>query len=230
MNKNGVLGKILSTLPIFLLIVFIMGIFLILTGYTKITKAKDFFMPLSVQNIELDSVLLKGISVNGESVLLLDGFLRDCRYKNEARMLNEKIKSRNFYSAEEENAAKERIAEISGYERKLRDQIKNELERFSVGSSERYCFISFLHSGRPSLSEIVSSRDIYLIIKNGKSENGNVADLESYYDAGLLYETELLISSNFNGKEKEKFAILSYYGKCHSLSELEELISKRREK
>ncbi len=62
MNKKGlIIGKILSTLPVFLLIVFITGIFLILTAFAVVIKKP--IVPALIEGVWVDSVLVRDINI-----------------------------------------------------------------------------------------------------------------------------------------------------------------------
>lgn len=78
MNRRGVLAKILSTLPVFLLIIFFTGIFLALVGYVvAIEKPK---IPEFIEGIEIENVLAKEITVkineNAKKILIFDALIK----------------------------------------------------------------------------------------------------------------------------------------------------------
>jgi len=77
MNRRGVLGKILSTLPVFLLIVFFTGIFLVLVGFAvAIEKPK---IPGFIEGIDTEGVLAKEINVkineDDRKILIFDALV-----------------------------------------------------------------------------------------------------------------------------------------------------------
>lgn len=77
MNRRGVLAKILSTLPVFLLIIFFTGIFLVLVGYAvAIEKPK---IPGFIEGIETESILAEEINVkineNTKKILIFDALV-----------------------------------------------------------------------------------------------------------------------------------------------------------
>jgi len=77
MNRRGVSGKILSTLPVFLSIMFFTGIFLALVGYAvAIEKPK---IPNFIEGIETENVLAKEITVkineNAKKILIFDALV-----------------------------------------------------------------------------------------------------------------------------------------------------------
>lgn len=229
LDKKGVIARILSTIPTFLIIVLIMGFFLVVVGFFSLLRGAN--VPAFIEGVDVGSygdygadVLFDVVEIEQERAMLLDVLIRDSLYREEEKYLYEKIKIGGFNNAEEESAAKEKIHDISRYGINLREGIKRLLEIKREG-----CFIVFFEKGKPVLSNLQSSRDIYFVVSNSKIANGNVEELEAYYDAGLLKGVSLDINSVLNDEKNFKFYMQYYFGKCYSYNELQKLIKDRRE-
>ncbi len=222
-DKRGIIARILSTIPTFFIIVLIMGFFLIVTGFFSLLRGAN--APAFIEGVDAydadNGVLFDVVEIDGERFMLLDGLIKDSLYRDGEKDIRERIKVGGFSNAEEESSAKEKINDISRYGINLRESIKRLLEIKREG-----CFISFFEKGKPVLSNLRSSRDIYFVVNNGKVDNGNIGELEAYYDAGLLIEKKLFVHDK--GKNIE-FYMRFYYGRCYNYRELQELINKRRE-
>ncbi len=225
-NSKGQLGKIITTIPVMIVIVFIIAIYLVLAGFAFKVRGEN--IPGFIESVgSSDVLLLDEISVDNKNILILDGFIKDKLYEDEIKILSEKIRARGFNNLEEENAAKERLADISKYSRGLREGIRKGLEQNNLNNynGEKQCFIAFFEYGLPALSNWRSARDIYLVMENGNSDKGDINELEGYYDSGLLSLVKVPIK--FYNSEIT-FIVQGYYGRCYSNNELNEMINKRR--
>lgn len=216
MNRRGVAGKIITSFPVMILIFFIIAIYIISAAVLYTVKGAP--SSLAIEGVELNNVLLKEIEIgdignSNKRELIFDGFSRERLFEEEEKKIRSKMQA-GFDNAEEESKAKERIAEIAAYGLKLRENIKKELIQINkkeYDNSRKQCFIVFLDSGKAGLNNWQSARDMYLIVGNGDIKNGDVSELERYYNAGLF--AELLLPLKFEGKEID-FFMQYYYGKC----------------
>lgn len=215
MNRKGVAGKIITSFPVMILVFFIIAIYII--SAAVLYKVKGAPSSLAIEGVELDNILLKEIVIgdggSSRRELIFDGFSKESLFEEEKRKIFSKMQA-GFDNAEEESKAKERIAEIVAYGQKLRENIKKELLQINkkeYDNSGKQCFIVFLDRGEAGLNNWQSARDMYLIVGNGDIKNGDVSELEKYYNAGLF--AELLLPLKFEGKEIE-FFMQYYYGKC----------------
>lgn len=226
-NMRGQLGKIITTFPVMLLIFLVIVVYLLLSGFAFAVKSQS--VPSVIEGVWTDNVLLKEIKINNENTLILDGFIRDRLYEDEIKILNEKIRFGGFNNREEENAAKDRAADISRYGINLREGLIKNLGETNAGNyrGEKQCFIAFFDYGRPALNNWQFARDIYLRIEAGYIVvKSDIGELERYYDAGLLSLIKIPIKLENN--IDIEFVMQSYYGRCYNPIELEELINGER--
>lgn len=87
-ERRGQIGKILTSLPVLFILLFLLGIFLVLSTFAARSFAT---VPDAVGVWERD-VLLKEINVNGEKMLLIDGLIKLEHGRIGRDVLNEEIK------------------------------------------------------------------------------------------------------------------------------------------
>lgn len=217
-NKKGVIiGKILSTLPIFLLIVFFTGIFFILAAYAITVEKGKTNIPGLIENFNSDDFLFGEINIDGERIVLFDGLVRDAIYRNEWDELYSKIQAGVLTQEERKRYEELNVVYNAGFARNLRESIMHELEKDSLNyKGEHLCFIAFFNAGKPISERVkIGTRDIYFQLKDGNAETGDYADLQKYYNKGLLKTFQFTVGSNaLNNKEKTGFIVQYYYGKC----------------
>ena len=84
-DKRGVIAKALSTLPVFLIIVFIIALFLVLTSFTTLFAKPT--IPSKISSIESENILLKEIKLDidgrGKKILVFDALIMDREIKIE---------------------------------------------------------------------------------------------------------------------------------------------------
>lgn len=68
MNKRGQLGKIITSLPVLLLIILVIAIYLISVGLIGFFRMDGPDIPSVVEGIELDNVLLRDINIEVDGV------------------------------------------------------------------------------------------------------------------------------------------------------------------
>lgn len=75
MNKNGVIGQTIASIPVMLVIFLVMGIFVTGSILMKNIKKPENDMPLSYFNLELNKgdFLYKTIQMKGERFMIIDG-------------------------------------------------------------------------------------------------------------------------------------------------------------
>src|SRR3989344_1158940 len=73
-DKGGQLGKIISTFPVMLLIFLIIIVYLVLAVFAFGVKGEK--VPVSIEKVNLDNLLLKEIEINGEKITVLDALIK----------------------------------------------------------------------------------------------------------------------------------------------------------
>lgn len=76
-NKKGIIGKFITSVPVFIGIVFVMGIFLIITAMATNFKMPGKKAENTAPSVNIgESILWKEIEVSGEKMYLFEGFLK----------------------------------------------------------------------------------------------------------------------------------------------------------
>lgn len=89
-SKKGQLGKIITALPVLILIFFIIGVYLVLTSFAYVFKgASSFYF---IEGVDVDDFLLHGVQINGQKMPLLDVLIQFQDEKIEREMVNEEFK------------------------------------------------------------------------------------------------------------------------------------------
>lgn len=89
-SKKGQLGKIITALPVLILIFFIIGIYLVLTGFAYVFKGASLFY--FIEGVDTNDFLFHEIQINGQKMLLLDALIQFQEKKIERDMVNEEFK------------------------------------------------------------------------------------------------------------------------------------------
>lgn len=88
-DKGGQLGKIITTFPVMLLIFLIIGGYLILAGFAF--GVKGVRVPASIEEVNLNNLLLKEIEINGEKITVLDALIKFEKYEIEKADIRKEI-------------------------------------------------------------------------------------------------------------------------------------------
>ncbi len=188
-NKRGQLGKIISANVVLIILVFLMAIYLVLTGFAVGIKKPD--VPSSI-DVELGDVLFKEINVNGDRMSFVNGLIR----------------------ADLESKKEEKAGRKSNYMSIVKEAIKSELERELAGDRE-YCLMLFQGGGNilPENTRVGGNEeDIYYKFKDGKGEiSYNVLEMGEYQRKGHLSSLNFYVKTSELEKE---YNVLYYYGGC----------------
>jgi len=206
MYKNGQIGKIITTFPVMLLIIVIIGIFIALSFGAAKSKEPAAVLAVSVT----------GVVIDGEKDLLLQRIEVTKDDKKESKLLVESILDRE----------RGKISE---------DALRKILDEFAVLGGEGKClFLAKREESilRKVLTSPTTDSDFDYgasVIKNFKGTEKeklfalpilplNVRhQLIRYYEKGLLGEAPIIVKDS---KDKEKIIFLIYYyGKCLSIEE-----------
>ena len=189
LNTRGQLGKIITSLPIFI------GIFVILSFYLVFVifffEIRESSTPLNIKGVEFGEILFKEIEVNGVKMNFLDGLIRaDLESKNE-----------------------EKSGRKSDYMFLVKEAIRLKLEKEL--SSGEYCLMLFQGGGNiiPENTKVEGNeKDIYYKFKDGKGEiRYNVLEMGEYQTKGHLNR---LIFDVKASEFERKYDLSYYYGEC----------------
>ncbi len=212
MNRKGtVIGKILSTLPIFLLIVFFTALFLILTGFAvAIEKPK---VPVLLDGLDRDNVLLRDMYIESRKVITFEGFVESSLNERKYEAIRLRTEGFKLTSISEDDKLFLQKNPL-GFGKKLRDELIETMKKDNLNSfaGERSCFIFFAGKGRVVGDSFNNEKNIYVAFEKGKVIIKSTHDAGEYEKKGLLQKTSFSVRDRDLGNLELNFK--HYYGKC----------------
>ena len=228
-NKRGALelGKIITTIPIMILIFLVIAIYLILVVFIDFAKGPTVPAVLDFEDKGFNEILFKEINVDGELMSLVHGLIRAEINEMRCAIINSRLDgdpNNPIKSDQERIALIEERNKCVNYIARVKEGLIKVLEKEDKIFEGVGCFIlcqscNVKTGFKPSdLMKINSNEeDISLRFKQGKFVGSRInlasSDIETkiYTEKGL--DNRLSFGFNAGGMHKV-FDIVYYYGRC----------------